>query len=259
MTRTQSNPTAAQTAAPLQVSSRNWTDDHLDPVFSFLRHELGNPVNSLKVTLEVLIRNYDYFDDAKRIDFLRRAQDQISRQQHLLDAMKHYSRFAKADVRPVPFRSVWKKFQNDIRLRCVKKQIEVELPQEPANVWISTDGDAIGRVLDAVVDNALEALAPCRRPKIGVGVQAADPYLKICIQDNAGGIQPDHLSKVFTPLFTTKEGAMGLGLSIARRNLREMKGWMEIETDSKRYTRVTVVLRTEKRGNGTRIQATAKH
>lgn len=243
-----SNEASEPAAPPLRISSQHWLDDHLDPVFSFLRHELGNPVNSLKVTLEVLIRNYDYFDDAKRIDFLRRAQDQITRQQHLLEAMKRYTRGSTGEIRPIPFQSVWKKFQNDLRLRCIEKQINAELPQAPANVWIWADNDALALVLNAVVDNAVEAVSRCRQPHIQIGIRRGDSCLNVAVRDNGGGIPPDSLSKVFMPLFTTKEGAMGLGLPVARRVIQKMDGWLEIETDSKRYTEVAVKLRFTGRG-----------
>jgi len=237
---------------PSSISSKSWVDDHLDTVFSFLRHELGNPVNSLKVTLEVLIRNYEYFDDSKRIDFLRRAQDQVSRQQHLLDAMKRFTRCATADIRSIPFQSVWQKMQHDIRLRCMENRIELKLPPEPGTIWVRSDNEALRQVFAAVVDNAVEALANRRQPKLQIETRQAGSFWKISFRDNGGGIRPEHLPKVYIPLFTTKEGATGLGLPVAIRILQKMNAWMEIETDSKRYTAVTIVLKLAESGGGFR-------
>jgi hypothetical protein len=39
--------------------------ENLEQILSTLRHEIGNSVNSLKVTLDVLRENYDRFDDEK--------------------------------------------------------------------------------------------------------------------------------------------------------------------------------------------------
>ena len=46
---------------------------HSTQSYSTLRHELGNSVNSLTITLEVLIKNYDMFNDDIKISFLERS------------------------------------------------------------------------------------------------------------------------------------------------------------------------------------------
>jgi signal transduction histidine kinase len=60
--------------------------ENLEQILSTLRHEVGNSVNSLKITLDVLRENYDRFDDEKRKDYLNRGSDLIARQVKLIEA-----------------------------------------------------------------------------------------------------------------------------------------------------------------------------
>jgi signal transduction histidine kinase len=224
----------------LRISSKALCVDNLDPVFSLLRHELGNPVNSLKVTLEVLIRNYDHLDDAKRLDFLKRAHEQVTRQQRFLDAMKTYSRIRIDDVEPVLFTPIWNSFLHTLRLKMIEHGIYLihNAPEEP--IWITAESTALAQALELVSDNAIDAVQTVSSPAFEIRINPNGHYLGIYIIDNGCGLKEEVLQKIFTPMFTTKEGRLGLGLSIAQRIIGKMQGWIDIASEPGRGTEVSV-------------------
>jgi signal transduction histidine kinase len=63
----------------------------------------------------------------------------------------------------------------------------------------------------------------------------------VAIRDDGAGIPPEDLERVFAPLFTTKEGGTGLGLTIARRIAQAAGG--EIHVESTRGTGTSVEIR----------------
>ena len=67
--------------------------ENVEEILSILCHELGNPINSLKITLDVLRENYDLFDDVKKKVYLKRASKLLARQERLVEVMKSYSKF----------------------------------------------------------------------------------------------------------------------------------------------------------------------
>jgi signal transduction histidine kinase len=224
----------------LRINSKSLCAENLDPVFSLLRHELGNPVNSLKVTLEVLIRNYAYLDDAKRLDFLKRSHEQVTRQQRFLDAMKTYSRIRVEEVEPVLFTPIWHSFLHALRLKMIEYGIYLihDAPQE--TFWITAESTALARALELVSDNAIDAVQTVTNPAFEIRIDANDGYLGMVIIDNGNGIKEEQLQKIFTPMFTTKEGRLGMGLSIAQRIIDKMEGWIEIASEYGRGTEVAV-------------------
>ena len=71
---------------------------------------------------------------------------------------------------------------------------------------------------------------------------------EICIKvsDTGCGINPEHLSKVFDPYFTTKSTGTGLGLAIAHNIVETMDGRIKVESHKKRGTTFTVTLPNSK-------------
>jgi signal transduction histidine kinase len=46
----------------------------------------------------------------------------------------------------------------------------------------------------------------------------------ISVADSGAGISPQNLERIFNPLFTTKSGGMGMGLSICRAIIEAHEG-----------------------------------
>jgi signal transduction histidine kinase len=54
--------------------------------------------------------------------------------------------------------------------------------------------------------------------------------MKLSVRDSGIGIPPEDLKKLFDPFFSTKEGGLGLGLSIAHRIIDQHHGKIEVES-----------------------------
>jgi signal transduction histidine kinase len=214
----------------------------IEPIFSLLRHEMGNPVNSLKVTLEVLIHNYRQFDDDKRLDYLYRSQEQVTRLHRFLKAMKGYSRCTLNGVRTTALMPVWNSFLHGMRLLVTESGIDFHYAELPRPTWVNADGQALSRILHLVADNAIEALDGCATPVISARLSRSNGHLKITVTDNGCGIKKEQMRKIFTPMFTTKDNHSGMGLSVAHRLLAGMGGWMEIDSSIGKGTDVSIWL-----------------
>lgn len=70
-------------------------------------------------------------------------------------------------------------------------------------------------VLLNIINNAKDALAKSDKDKkIWIMVKSTDDKIIIDIMDNAGGIKPEILGKIFEPYFTTKHQSMGTGIGL---------------------------------------------
>lgn len=56
-------------------------------------------------------------------------------------------------------------------------------------------------------------------------------YLIITIKDTGSGIAPENLKKIFTPFFTTKEKGSGLGLFLVNSHIKNLGGYIEVESE----------------------------
>jgi signal transduction histidine kinase len=216
----------------------------LEELLSTLRHELGNSINSLKITLDVLRENYDLFDDRKRKNYLERGLGLIARQQRLTDAMKAYARFNVKTQEEILVGPFLRSFLDRVSEKIKNENIKLNYLFEVKPCRIIGDSNALLKIMESIFDNAVEALEKVRAPEIEVQAETADDKVVILTKDNGSGISKKDLPKIFTPLFTTKPGKMGIGLPIARKLLWGMGGWIRVESTSGAGTEVRVCLDT---------------
>lgn len=95
------------------------------------------------------------------------------------------------------------------------KNIHTNLLCGPESKEFFTSAELYQVVL-SILKNAQEAFAGknVEDPFVNISVVQENELLKICIEDNAGGITNDHLGKIFDPYFSTKENKNGHGLGL---------------------------------------------
>ena len=212
----------------------------LEDILSTLRHQLGNSVNALKVTLDVLHENFDLFNDEKKREYLERAQEVLARQQDMVDAMRSYSSVNVNDQKPIEFLSFWEQFLLTLRQRTEKITSVQNLQAGPYHVMGSPI--AIQTVLFQLVENALDAVEGLENPRIELSVTSEAERIRVGVKDNGCGIKQKDMSKIFVPLFTTKPKRKGLGLSIALKLMTQMGGRLEIAPLPEGGTKATIWL-----------------
>lgn len=97
----------------------------------------------------------------------------------------------------------------------VPDDIQVALDIAPDLPHACVDRVQIGQVLLNLVTNALQAMAGGGTLTLRAHPDGPE-RVRVEVIDTGGGIAPEHLEKIFEPLFTTKARGIGLGLSVAR-------------------------------------------
>lgn len=216
----------------------------LDQVLSILRHELGNPINSLKITLDVFRENYDLFDDNKKKEYLSRGSTLLARLERLVEAMKSYSKFDVKDREEIAFPDFWEHLISLTANKAKDRDIKLFHNHEVEDRRIIGDTPAIDKVIANILDNAIEATEEVDNPEIEVKASGTDDFVIISVKDNGTGISEQDISKVLLPLFSTKSGKQGMGLPIAKKLLFKMDGQIEMESLFGKGTEAIVWLKT---------------
>jgi signal transduction histidine kinase len=112
--------------------------------------------------------------------------------------------------------------------------VKVELGTRPLRVM----GDRIQlqEVLLNLITNAIEAMATVDGPRVLVvssNVQDAGGVM-IAVADTGTGIDTADVQRIFNPLFTTKSGGMGMGLSICRSIIQAHDGMLWVMPNAPR-------------------------
>jgi signal transduction histidine kinase len=112
-------------------------------------------------------------------------------------------------------------------------------------------------VLVNLVTNAIEAMAGIDGPRIlSVKSEACDGSgVAVSVADTGPGIQSQDIGRIFDPLFTTKSGGMGMGLSICRSIIQFHDAELSVAPNTPSGAVFRFVLRAEARHPSERASA----
>ena len=99
---------------------------------------------------------------------------------------------------------------------------------------------AFSQSLYNVVTNAVEAMDLHGSVHIEVNHNRSRGIVSVVVRDEGHGINPRLIDKVLQPYYTTKENAVGMGLTVALSTLKQFGGSLRIETEPGFGTTVTI-------------------
>jgi signal transduction histidine kinase/DNA-binding response OmpR family regulator len=216
--------------------------DNLGFIFSGIRHEIGNPLNSVKMALSVLDKNLDRYPRQTIREFVGRSLGELSRVEYLLKAFKNFSMFETPRMENVNIGSFLNNFKSLVEEDFSRKQIHIFLDVPPGDVFVSTDPRAFHQVILNVMTNAADALTKSERPMIDIAVDRIPGFVRVQVRDNGCGMTPDEHKNLFRPFYTSKAQGTGLGLMIVKKMLSKMNSTIRIESIYLEGTTVTMTL-----------------
>jgi two-component system, sporulation sensor kinase E len=206
-------------------------------------HEIGNPLNSLDIHLQLMQRRIKKLAAKARPEFsesIQIARQEVARLDHII------TQFLRA-IRPQPLSTQLEDINVvveesvaflDAELKDRDILVELELDRSLGPVEI--DRDQIKQAFYNVIRNALQAMKSGGILRIRSGADETHQF--ISVSDTGGGISPENISRVFEPYFTTKSDGSGLGLLIVRRIVRAHGGEVIIESQQNRGLTLTIRL-----------------
>jgi C4-dicarboxylate-specific signal transduction histidine kinase len=110
---------------------------------------------------------------------------------------------------------------------------------------------AFRRVLHILLSNSFDWLLRTDDARVAVHARAAADRCEVTFSDNGPGISREVATRVFEPMFTTKEGGRGMGLTLARALVQQSGGKMDVVVDGRRRGAHVRVLLPRKRSRAT--------
>ena len=205
-------------------------------------HELGNPLNSLTIHLQLIERKLKKLPGSREAgslaDSIQICQGEVTRLDGIIRNFLEAIRPRPPDLSEVNIVDVIEdvlRFQakelEDRGLR-VKGELPASIPV------IMADMNQLKQVFFNLIKNAMEAMQS--GGTLGILVRADDDAVYVRISDTGSGIKTEDLSKLFSPYHTTKTGGHGLGLMIVQRIIRDHGGHVGIESTEGAGTVVTL-------------------
>jgi len=170
--------------------------DNIGSVFAGVRHEIGNPVNSINMILGILRAKLDSLPSETVRDYLAQMTEQIGRVEYILRSLKSFNLYETQDMKNVDIGSFMDNFLRLVRDDFEKKGIALETALDPG-VTANADPRALQQVLLNIFTNAADAVSFGRRPKITTTITRSGGAVCVRVQDNGRGIPPEKIKDIF--------------------------------------------------------------
>jgi signal transduction histidine kinase len=192
-----------------------------------IAHEIRNPLTSINILIHSMTENLPSGDSHK--EDLKVIEEEINRINEIVDQFLRFAKPAPPLLEKADVLSVFEETLQLLRPQIERHQITLQKEFQTLPV-ILMDREQMKQAILNLLLNAVQAM-PGGGALTLRGQNSKDgQWIHIFIQDSGVGIPGEDMNKLFDPFFSTKEGGMGLGLSIAHRIIDQHHGKIEVES-----------------------------
>jgi len=206
-------------------------------------HEIGNPLNSLHIHLQLMERKVQDLDHNAKSELQQSidvAQSEVRRLDSIVTQFLRAIRPSRPQLHPENVNTIVEEAVRFFTPEIQDREIVVEQELRSDLPLLQLDREQIKQAFYNVIKNSLEAMR--RHGTLRIRTDKDDTYVIVSFIDTGGGMSAESLGRVFEPYFTTKPSGTGLGLLIVRRIVREHGGELSIETNQGKGLILTVRL-----------------
>ncbi len=192
-------------------------------------HEIGNPLNSLNIHMQLLERKLRRLPEDSRgdlQDLLAVAKGEVERLDAIVQQFLGAIRPAHLEVGLENINSLICESVQFLEPEISDRDVQVEQRLRTDLPLAVVDRTQIKQAFFNIIKNAVQAMR--RGGVLRIESELENHYIRITFLDTGGGIAATNMSKIFEPYFTTKQTGSGLGLLIVRRIVREHGGEIDL-------------------------------
>lgn len=191
-------------------------------------HEVNTPLTGISSYSQMLMQQVPETDP--RHQLLEKIYRQTSRASSIVNNLLNFSRVSDARFVMIDLNRVLDDTIQLLESQLRNTQIEVvrsydaELPLAPGNA------PKLQQVFMNLILNARDAMPEGGRLEISTEANADSVLIRF--RDSGMGIDPEHLSKIYDPFFTTKQigKGTGLGLAVSYGIIKDHSGHIDVES-----------------------------
>jgi len=202
-------------------------------------HDLRNPLTAIKNAMYYLKRKQAYSAGSKEKEMMDIVDKSVEHANKIVNSLLEYSAEIRLEIEQCSPKEL---LDYVLLMAQVPERVRVvDRTEYEPTIWI--DVNKMERVFLNLIKNAFDALP--ERGTLQVSSKRVGENVEITFTDNGVGMSEQTLSKIFSPLFTTKAQGMGFGLAICKRIVETHCGKISVESTLGKGTTFTITLPTE--------------
>ncbi len=200
-----------------------------------MAHEVRNPLTVIKGFLQMVQSGLE----GKNRRYIALALAEVDRAERIISDYLNLSRPQIGKTELMDLSGMVQQIVLLLKPMATKQGVRLytELRNE---IYVHTDRNQLLQALVHVTRNAIEAAEDGGRVYITLAIQEEKACLNI--RDNGKGMSQEHLERVGTLFFSTKEVGTGLGTAVSFRIIEAMNGSIRYESEPGVGTKVIILL-----------------
>lgn len=207
-------------------------------IAQMLAHEIKNPLAGIQAAAQLLNKPHAEAEDKELLDLIAKEAERILRLVKNIDFLE--DSIPEQRFRSLNIHEVLERVTQYSRV-TFGNSIQIEENYDPSLPDMDGDFDSLLQAFMNLVKNAAESVKEDGAGRIVLRTRYDHiaPYhdvhmkkmpLRIEVEDNGCGVEPQHIQKIFTPRFSTKSGGEGLGLPIVVRIVENHGGFIDVSS-----------------------------
>ena len=204
-------------------------------------HEIGNPLNSLYLNLQLLehdLKDVGNFDREEALETVACCRGEVERLDNLIRQFLNAVRPAQMNFQSVDLRELLLDTLKFMRHELEQRSLTVrcDFPE----VWPIIQGDAeqLKQAFYNIIKNAAQAMNS--GGELVISGSVADDTVKLGFADSGKGANVRELSMMFEPFASFKKGGNGLGMMIIERVVRAHGAVLLLDTAPEQGMTLTI-------------------
>lgn len=205
-------------------------------------HELGNPLNSLTIHLQLMERRLKKIGGAalKLQEHVDVAQTELRRLDLIITQFLAAIRPTQPQLQSTQVVDLIQEAARFLKPELEQQKISLQLELRPDTPALLLDANQMKQAFYNLIRNAIQAM-PDGGP-LTIACVFNDFEVRVSVMDHGKGISAENMGNLFQPFFTTRKTGTGLGLLIVRRIIREHGGEIDISSRIGQGTTVSIIL-----------------
>jgi len=205
-------------------------------------HELGNPLNSLTIHLQLIerkLRKLGLGEEGRNLsESIDICRGEVARLDSIITHFLEAVRPREPELNELNLIDLIEEVLKVQEAELADRKIDVNVEVSDQLPAILGDRGQIKQVFFNIVKNGMEAMGPGGRLRVLARSDDESVYLQFI--DTGAGISEEDLSKVFQAYYTTKKDGHGLGMMVVQRIMRDHGGQIGIESHKGSGTIITL-------------------
>jgi signal transduction histidine kinase len=209
----------------------------LGRVAGSVAHELRNPLGAIRNASFFLQQTVADKLEGKPLRHLKMIDESVQRANQAITTILDFTWQQRSEQKRQALKPILYRAAADAMVPA-NVQVLFALPHELPSVEV--DERQMAAVFRNLLTNAVHATPS--GGAIRIGAEAKGTEVIVSVSDAGSGIKPEHMQRIFEPLFTTKAIGVGLGLAICKAFVEANKGTISVASEVGEGTTFTITL-----------------